>query len=106
MAEEKNFNQKVWDALKLVPRGKVTTYKELARYLKNPKAARAVGNACGKNPFAPKTPCHRAVKSDGSLGGYSGGGGLKKKIKLLKEEGLKIDRGKINDFKDKIYRFK
>lgn len=100
-----DFNEKVWQALKLIPRGRVTTYKELARYLKNPKAARAVGNACGKNPFSPKTPCHRVIKSDGSLGGYSGREGLKRKIYLLKKEGIEVDKGKIKDFKDKSYKF-
>ena len=64
------FNKKVWAALKLIPRGRVTTYKELAKYLGKPKAARAVGNACGANPDAPRVPCHRVVRSDGRLGGY------------------------------------
>jgi O-6-methylguanine DNA methyltransferase len=99
-----NFNRRVWAALKLIPRGRVTTYKELAKYLGKSKVARAVGNACGLNPYAPKVPCHRVVKSDGSLGGYSGGG--KKKIDLLEKEGVKIDRGKIKDFRDKLYKFK
>ena len=63
------FNKKVWAALKLIPRGRVTTYKELAKYLGKPKAARAVGNACGANPDAPRVPCHRVVRSDGRLDG-------------------------------------
>lgn len=99
------FNKKVWQALKLIPRGRITTYKELARYLGRPKAARAIGSACGANPDAPKTPCHRAVKSDGRLGGYSGGGGIKKKIKLLKKEGIEVDKGKVENFKKKLYKF-
>ncbi len=98
------FNKKVWLALKKIPYGRVTTYKELAKYLGQPKAARAVGNACAKNPDAPKVPCHRVIKSDGSLGGYSGG--VKRKTKLLRMEGVKINRGKIKDFKKKIYKFK
>ncbi len=98
------FNKKVWAALKLIPRGRVTTYKELAKYLGKPKAARAVGNACGKNPNAPKVPCHRVVRSDGGLGGY--GGGVKKKVELLKKEGIKIGGNKVKEFKKKIYRFK
>ena len=53
-----------------------------------PKAARAVANAVGKNPNAPKIPCHRVIRSDGSLGGYSGPGGIKTKKKLLKKEGI------------------
>jgi len=98
------FNEKVWAALKLIPRGRVTTYKELAGYLGRPKAARAVGNACGKNPDAPRVPCHRVVKSDGRIGGY--GGGVKKKLKLLKREGIKVSGYKLDNFKNKIYRFK
>ena len=101
---DSNFNKKVWAALKLIPRGRVTTYKELAKYLGKPKAARAVGNACGKNPDAPRAPCHRVVKSDGSLGGY--GGGAKRKIKLLKKEDIRVNKGKVEEFKKKIYRFK
>lgn len=98
-----DFNKKVWQALKLIPRGRVTTYKELAKYLGKPKAARAVGNACGKNLNAPKVPCHRVVKSDGSLGGYSGG--VKRKIYLLKKEGVEILKGKVKNFKNKLHKF-
>lgn len=97
------FNYKVWRALKLIPRGRVTTYKEIAEYLGMPKAARAVGNACGKNPNAPDVPCHRVVKSNGRLGGY--GGGVKEKTGLLKKEDIKIFKGGVEDFKNKIYRF-
>ena len=77
------FSERCYKVLKKVPRGKVTTYQEIAHAL-NTKAYRAVGNAMNKNPYAPKVPCHRVVKSDGSLGGYSGG--LKKKKKLLELE--------------------
>ena len=98
------FNKKVWLALKLIPRGRVTTYKELAKYLGKPKAARAVGNACGANPDAPRVPCHRVVRSDGRLGGY--GRGVKKKTELLNREGVKVTKGKAEKFKKKIYKFK
>lgn len=98
-----DFKQKVWAALKLIPRGRVTTYKEIAEFIGRPKAARAVGNACGKNPDAPLVPCHRVVKNDGSLGGYSGG--VKQKIYLLKKEGLKIVKGKIENFREKRFEF-
>ena len=53
-----------------------------------PKSARAVANACGKNPYSPKVPCHRVIRSDGTIGGYSGPGGSKTKKKLLKKEGF------------------
>lgn len=98
-----DFNEKVWSALKLIPRGRVVTYKEIASFIGSPKAARAVGSACGRNPNAPAVPCHRAVKSDGSLGGYSGG--VKRKIYLLKKEGLKIVKGKIENFREKRFEF-
>ena len=84
------FQQKVWQYLKNIPRGKVKTYKQVAIAIKSPKSARAVANACGKNPYAPKIPCHRVIRSDGGLGGYSGRGGIKKKLELLRSEKVKI----------------
>ena len=84
------FQQKVWQYLKNIPRGKVKTYKQVAIAIKSPKSARAVANACGKNPYAHKIPCHRVIRSDGGLGGYSGRGGIRKKLELLKSEKVKI----------------
>ncbi len=84
------FQQKVWKYLKNIPRGKVKTYKQVAIAIKRPKSARAVANACGKNPYAPKIPCHRVIRSDGRLGGYSGRGGIRKKLELLRSEKFKI----------------
>ena len=84
------FQLKVWNYLKTIPKGKVKTYKEVAIGIKMPKAARAVANACAKNPYAPKIPCHRVIRSDGGLGGYSGPGGIRKKIKMLRSEKVKI----------------
>ena len=84
------FQQKVWKYLKNIPRGKVKTYKQVAIAIKRPKSARAVANACGKNPYAPKIPCHRVIRSDGRLGGYSGRGGIRKKLELLRSEKVKI----------------
>jgi methylated-DNA-[protein]-cysteine S-methyltransferase len=81
------FQQQVWDYLKTIPRGQVRTYTEVAKAIGKPKAARAVANACGKNPNLVTTPCHRVVRSDGSLGGYSGSGGIARKRELLKAEG-------------------
>ena len=82
------FQLKVWNYLVNIPVGTVKSYKEVAIYLKMPNAARAVANACAKNPFPPSIPCHRVIRSDGKLGGYSGPGGLKTKLKLLKKEGI------------------
>ena len=82
------FQVKVWKYVKKIPKGKVITYLDVAKRINKPKAVRAVANAIGKNPFAPKIPCHRVIRSDGSLGGYSGKGGIKTKKKLLKSEGI------------------
>ena len=84
------FQLKVWKYLKSIPNGKIKTYKQVAIGIKSPKSARAVANACSKNPYAPKIPCHRVIRSDGALGGYSGVGGIKQKIKLLRSEKVAI----------------
>ena len=84
------FQLKVWKYLKTIPKGKVKTYKQVAIGIKSPKSARAVANACAKNPYAPKIPCHRVIRSDGSLGGFSATGGIKAKKKLLKKEGFSL----------------
>ena len=84
------FQIKVWVYLRKIPRGSVKTYSQVAKGIGKPLAVRAVANAIGKNPCAPKIPCHRVIKSDGSLGGYSGKGGLKTKKLLLKKEGIKL----------------
>jgi len=88
-----NFNEKVWNLCKQIPRGKVTTYRAIANKL-GTKAYRAVGSALNKNPDAPRVPCHRVIRSDGSVGEYAFG--TKKKIKLLKQEGIEIISNKIN----------
>ena len=84
------FQIKVWNYLKKIPKGKVKTYKQVAKGIGMPKASRAVANACGKNPYAPKIPCHRVIRSDGGLGGYSGRGGIRQKLKLLRSEKVSI----------------
>ena len=84
------FQLKVWKYLKSIPKGQVKTYKQVAKSIKSPNSARAVANACAKNPYAPKIPCHRVIKSDGTLGGYSGRGGIKQKLKLLRSEKVVI----------------
>ena len=84
------FQLQVWNYIKKIPRGSVKTYKQVAIAINKPKSARAVANACGKNPYAPKVPCHRVVRSDGSIGGFSAPGGAKAKKKLLKKEGFLV----------------
>ena len=96
----KSFDEKVWKLLKKIPKGKVATYKQIAIAIGNPKAARAVGNACNKNPHAPNVPCHRVVKSSGQVGGYAKG--KAKKIALLKSEGIKIKNNKVHEFNRKL----
>ena len=81
-----DFQIMVWNEIKKIPKGKVRTYKEIAIAISRPKSSRAVANACGKNPFPIKIPCHRVIGSNGYIGGYSGKGGIKKKIELLKLE--------------------
>ncbi len=97
------FQKQVWKSLSKIPRGMVSTYGEIAKVLGKPGAARVVGNACNANPFAPKVPCHRVVASDGRIGGYAHGS--RKKIGLLKKEGIRVKNGKIADFERKIWRF-
>tara|TARA_B110001452_G_C14813430_1_gene283910 strand:- start:117 stop:392 length:276 start_codon:yes stop_codon:yes gene_type:complete len=84
------FQLSVWKYLAKIPRGSVKTYSQVAKGIRKPLAIRAVANAIGKNPLAPKIPCHRVIRSDGSLGGYSGKGGIKTKKMLLKREGIKL----------------
>lgn len=87
------FNQRCYEPLKKIPKGKVTTYKAIANAL-NTRAYRAVGNAMNKNPSPIKIPCRRVINSNGELGGYSNG--LKKKVFLLKKEGIEIKNNKID----------
>ena len=86
--KDTKFQLKVWKYLKKIPRGQIRTYSDVAKAINKPKSVRAVANAIGKNPYAPKIPCHRVIRSDGSLGGYSGKGGINTKRKLLKSEGI------------------
>ena len=85
-----NFQIKVWNYLKTIPKGQIRTYQDVANAIKRPKAVRAVANAVSKNPYAPKIPCHRVIRSDGGLGGYSGRGGIRQKLKLLRSEKVAI----------------
>jgi O-6-methylguanine DNA methyltransferase len=80
----KTFTEKVYEVVKKIPKGKVLTYKEVARKAGNINASRAVGNILNKN-YNPKIPCHRVIRSDGKLGGYNRGKNAKTSI--LKKEG-------------------
>ncbi len=86
------FEYKVYKACMRIPEGRTATYKDIAKMIGMPGSARAVGNALGKNPFAPHVPCHRVIKSDGTLGGYSGGGGLETKKMMLENERKKAGK--------------
>ena len=96
------FQKLVWKALDKIPKEKVTTYGEIAKHLGKPRAFRAVGTAVGKNPNAPAVPCHRVVPASGKIGNYSGKNGIKGKIKLLKKEGIEIEKGKVRNF-EKVF---
>ena len=80
------FEWQVLAAAALIPPGETRTYQGIARAIGNPKASRAVGQALKNNPFAPVVPCHRVIRSDGSLGGYQGKMGSAKKEFLLRLE--------------------
>lgn len=86
--EGTEFQKKVWRELFKIPPGQTVTYRQLAARIGRPQAVRAVANAVGANPCAPIIPCHRVVRSDGTLGGYSGKGGIKTKTRLLRKEGV------------------
>ena len=81
--EGTDFQIAVWKELLKIPAGQTKTYKEIAVAIGKPNSSRAVANACAQNPYAPEVPCHRVIRSDGSLGGYSADGGIKRKQKLL-----------------------
>jgi methylated-DNA-[protein]-cysteine S-methyltransferase len=85
MKNSSDFSEKVRAIVRKIPRGKVLTYKEVAKKAGNPKASRAVGMIMSKN-FDPKIPCHRVIRSDGNMGGYNRGG-ARAKLLLLKKEG-------------------
>ena len=96
------FSERCYSLLRKVPKGKVTTYAEIAKAL-NTKAYRAVGNAMNKNKNSPKIPCHRVINSNGSIGNYNLG--VKRKIEMLRKEGILIKNNKI-DLDKYLYKFK
>lgn len=88
------FQSRVLDLASKIPKGKVTTYNELARALGRPRAYRAVANVLAGNPDPMRTPCHRVVRSDGRIGGYKLG--TAQKVKLLKTEGVEVRNKKVD----------
>ena len=102
MNKDTSFNQKCYELLKLIPEGKVTTYSEIAKAL-NTKAWRAVGSAMAKNANLFVVPCHRVVRSDGSIGQYALG--ADKKAALLLSEGIELANGKVKQLDKVMYRF-
>jgi methylated-DNA-[protein]-cysteine S-methyltransferase len=101
-----NLNEKVWKICKRIPKGKVATYKSIAKAL-HTTAYRAVGQALKRNPYAPDVPCHRVVASDGSIGGFMGkvkGKTISKKVRMLEKEGIRFKGNKIVDFKKRLAR--
>ncbi len=90
------FAQMVYEACAGIPRGKVTTYSEIARAIGKPGASRAVGNALNRNR-SPSVPCHRVVRSDGAVGGFAHG--TARKAAMLRSEGVEIEGGKVKDLR-------
>ena len=98
---KKNIDRNlVYKLLKQVPKGKITTYKALATAAGNPNGSRAVGAIMRTNPYAPIVPCHRVVYNNGGLGGFSGLKRLDEKVGILKEEGVIVKNGKVEDFRE------
>jgi len=97
------LEEKVYKKLLEVPKGKVTTYGELAKAIGLKNGQRVIGRIMNKNPYPVIVPCHRVIKSDGRVGGYAWG--EKVKSEMLSNEGIKIKNGKILDVKKTIYRF-
>jgi len=91
MSRVPEFHRRVYAVARTIPPGRTLTYGEVARRLGEPDAARAVGRALGRNPFAIIVPCHRVVAAGGGMGGFSGGGGIATKRRLLAIEGADGD---------------
>ena len=98
-----NLQQKIYKKLLEVPKGQITTYGELAKAVGLKNGQRAVGKIMNKNPYPVIIPCHRVIMSTGKIGGYAYGEHVK--IKMLNDEGIKIENGKILELENKIYRF-
>ena len=99
MTEVPPFNRRVYEVARAIPPGRVLTYGEVAARLGEPGAARAVGQALGHNPFAPVIPCHRVLAAKGQGGGFSAGGGVATKLRMLEIERARfgIEPGLFDD---------
>lgn len=98
-----NLDEKVYRKLLEVPKGKITTYGELAKAVGLKNGQRIIGRIMNKNPYPVIIPCHRVIKSDGKIGGYAYGGDVKSN--MLAKEGITIDNGKIVDLENMMHRF-
>jgi len=98
-----DLQRRVYRELLKVPRGKVTTYGDLARAAGIKNGQRAIGQMMNKNPFPVIIPCHRVVKSDGNIGGYFYGQNVK--TKMLHNEGINVKNGKIQNLEKAVFRF-
>ncbi len=102
------FQRTVYDTLRKVPKGKVTTYQDLALAV-GVRSPRAIGQAMRRNPFAPEVPCHRVVRSDGTIGGFAGcahGSEIGRKERLLAKEGVRVTDGRIEEFARRRHTFR
>jgi O-6-methylguanine DNA methyltransferase len=97
-----DLRSRVLELTSLIPEGRVTTYAELARAAGRPRAWRAVGNLLSRNPRPLRIPCHRVVRSDGRVGGYSLG--KRRKVELLRKEGVEVRGGRV-DLRRFMFRF-
>lgn len=97
------FGRAIYTILGMIPAGRVTTYGEIARAVGRPGAARAAGQVLNRNPRLGEVPCHRVVYADGRIGGYRGG--VSKKIKLLRFEGVTVVNNQIENFEQQRYSF-
>jgi methylated-DNA-[protein]-cysteine S-methyltransferase len=85
------FHRRVYEAARRIPPGEILSYGEIAARLGTPRAARAVGQALGQNPFPIVVPCHRVVAAGGKIGGFSAHGGVATKLRMLAIEGAQVD---------------
>ena len=97
------IEEKIYRKLLEVPPGYVTTYGELAKAINLKNGQRVVGQIMKNNPFPVIIPCHRVVKSDGTIGGYAFG--IERKVNILSKEGIKTSKGKILDYKNRLFSF-